>query len=146
MKKLLVVLPLLLTACSSMQMKHTEPRQDRTMIHIQPSTFDAVNDNTPIDIFRCFAPGDVDGELCRTDILRNIDKEQMVTVYYVQEDEHWSAEGTLRELTPNNKLKLEEHLNVYLTVDGPPIPIVAFEYINVADIEYVVVDGSGELK
>lgn len=152
----LVLLPLLLTACSSMQLKHTEQNHERTMIHVQPlpekempSPFEAINDTAPIDIFRCFAPGDVDGELCRTDVLRHIDMNQLVTVYYVQGDEqpeHWSAEGTLRELTPNNRLKLEEHLNVYLTVDGPPIPIVAFEYINVADIEFAVVDGSGELK
>ncbi len=146
MKKLLVLLPLLLTACSSVQFKNTEQRHDRTMIHIQPSPFDVVNENTPINIFRCFAPGEVDGELCRADVLRSIDMNQLVTVSYIQGDEHWIAEGTLTELTSNNKLKLLERLNVYLTESGPAIHIVAFEYINIADIEFMVVDGSGELK
>ena len=145
MKKLLIVLPLLLTACSSIQLKNTEQQHNRTMIHVQPTIFDAVNTDRPINIFRCFAPGDVDGELCRADILRNIDRGQLVTVSYVQDGDHWIAEGTLRDLV-NNKLKLEEHFNVYLTVSSAPYPITAFEYINTADIEYVVVDGSGELK
>lgn len=114
MKKLLVLLPLLLTACSSVQLKKVEPRHDAPVIRYQPpaeeepkvdmSFFEPVKLDGTVGAFRCFREGDVEGQLVRADVVRNLDIGQVATIYVVHEGRHLGIEGILAGVTEENEL------------------------------------------
>src|SRR5690348_8666796 len=102
MKKLLVLLPLLLTACSSVQLKRQEPRRGGDVVyHIQP-----VSCRLLVNAFYC------NDYFCDTAILGEEHLNHLVTVYYVHNNYHFSTEGTLTSLDVNGKLQLNEIVNL----------------------------------
>lgn len=147
MKKLLFLLPLLLAGCSGFQMKQTEPKQIGVIRYQQPvdeGMFDELDNETPVNAFRCFNPGQVEGEEVRADVLRNIDKGAWVTVYFVHNGYHFSTDGILLQLTTNGKIKLEEHVLIHML--GKTYPLTVNSYVDVKEIEYVLIDASKELQ
>lgn len=134
MKRLLVLLPLLLTACSSVQLKR-EPKHEATLIHIQPYPYES-----HIPAFVC---RDDKETAVIADWLREEDLGHLVTVYYVHNGYSFSAEGKLLQFN-DDRVKLLEHVELYFTALGTAYPLDVNEYIHTDEIEFVLVEGNGE--
>ena len=134
-KKLVLLLPLLLTACSSVQLKREPQQHEATMIHIQPYEYDSLH----IPAFVCHS--EPDKTPIFADWLRAEDIGHPVTVYYTHDGYYFTAEGTLNAIYPD-AIKLDEHFSVFML--GAWYPLNASEYIHLDQIEFVLVEGTGE--
>ena len=174
MKKLLVLLPLLLTGCASLQLNSGKPvERKEPVIRYQPpqeaepeitpeqaALFNPISGPT-INIFRAFEHGIVDGEDIRPDVLRNIDKGHKVTVIYEYNGYHMDAEGELVGLVNYNgpwEIELKQYHNVlscfHAFADGDDYSkdictktdriTTSYDYIEVKYIQFVIVEYTKE--
>lgn len=143
MKKLLFLLPLLLTAaCSNVQLKH-EPQKDAVIRYQPTDDFEKYRD-VHAPVFMPFGPNAVGYsqiiETCTHDF--NIIGRR-ATIYYVVDGEHRSAEGKILDVAKTYDIViLEAHVVFYVPALQAEFPLTAKLAFNVKDIDFILVDGS----
>jgi|SRR5579863_5444684 len=100
-----------------------------------------------INVIRCFSGvptdfGNPEPTCYLDDTLRNIDKKQLITVYYVRHHKHYSVEGNMKYLTLDGDLLLDQVVDLYML--GNFYPLHTETRVPIQDIDFVLVDGDGE--